>query len=113
MEAMVNITLKELEQLKKELVDEKQKNQELTNQKEIRVTIDGDMQDWTNRYERFFAYRIKAYGDIHEISPELNYIQFNEVLKEMFKKMLLESKPVTFYNKFPKWVHKWFKCEQK
>lgn len=39
-------------------------------------------------------------------------VEFDKIVKKEFNELFLKSKELRFYNKFPRWVHKLFKCEK-
>ena len=109
MEAIVNIGLKELEELKEELKRSKEETNRYKNQKEFNITFDCDIYDSKNR-KRILDYRTLTYGNVDLLKQYDNWQEFQKIVKESFDKLVNESEILRFYNKFPKWIHKLFKC---
>lgn len=108
MKATVTISLEELESLKEEIKILENKNIKLNKQKNFNLSIDGDIYDWKDG-KRFYSSRLIVYGDI-KLLTEKAYLEFQKEVKELFDKMIENSRYMKFYKIFPKWIHKLFKC---
>lgn len=108
METTVTISLKKLDELREKLKQAEEKALKFKNQKEFNITFDCDIYDFKS-YKRITNYRIMTYGDVSLLKQADNWKELQSLIKESFDKLLKESEILSFYNKFPKWIHKLFK----
>lgn len=103
MEATVTMTLKEVEKLKSTISKLEKENEELKSI--VKPThyfrIMYDFSRGTSVYNAF------GYEIINEDEVDN---EFEKIVKSNFEKIFTKSKENRFYQKFPKWVHKFFKC---
>ena len=104
MEATVTMTLKEVERLKSTISNLHKENEELKSivkpSHYFRVYYDFSKG----------ASVFNAFG--YEVLNEDNVDnRFEEIVKSNFEHIFTKSKENKFYQKFPKWVHKFFKCD--
>lgn len=103
MEATVTITLKEVEKLKSIISKLEKENEELklivkpTHYFRI-------MYDFSKGTPIYNAWGCEIINE-DEVDNE-----FEKIIKSNFEKIFTKSKENRFYQKFPKWVHKFFKC---
>jgi len=108
MEATVTITLREIESMKSEIRVLKKEISDLKSQKDFRVSIDGDLYNWKDG-NRVFTSRILTFGHLEEVTDK-SYKEVKIEMETLFNKLIDNSSYLRFYQKFPKWVHKLFKC---
>jgi hypothetical protein len=103
MEATVTMPLKEVEKLKSTISNLEKENEELKLiVKPIHYfRIMYDFSRGTSVYNAF------GYEVINEDEVDN---EFEKIVKSNFVKIFTKSKENRFYQKFPKWVHKFFKC---
>lgn len=101
MEAMVTISLKEVERLKGRIVDLENEVDRLQQIKEPinYVRVHYDFSKGTGCYNNF---------GIEVINEDNVNNEFENIVKRNFENVLVESIQNRFYNSFPKWVHKLF-----
>lgn len=103
MEATVTMPLKEVEKLKSTISKLEKENEEL--KLIVKPThyfrIMYDFSRGTSVYNAF------GYEIINEDEVDN---EFEKIVKSNFEKIFTKSKENRFYQKFPKWVHKFFKC---
>jgi hypothetical protein len=109
--ATVTITLKELEDLKKELKQSEEEALKYKHQKEFHIVFDCDIYD-SKSIKRICNYRVMTYGDINLLKKADNWNELQSLVKESFDELLAESEILNFYNKFPNWIHKLFKTKK-
>lgn len=103
MEATVTMPLKEVEKLKSTISKLEKENEELKSI--VKPThyfrIMYDFSRGTSVYNPY------GYEIINEDEVDN---EFEKIIKSNFEKIFTKSKENRFYQKFPKWVHKFFKC---
>lgn len=103
MEATVTMPLKEVEKLKSTISKLEKENEELKSI--VKPThyfrIMYDFSRGTSVYNSF------GYEIINEDEVDN---EFEKIVKSNFEIIFTKSKENRFYQKFPKWVHKFFKC---
>jgi hypothetical protein len=105
MEATVTMSLKEVEKLKLTISNLEKENEELKSivkpSHYFRI-----MYDFSKGTSVF-----NAFG--YEVLNEDNVDNaFEEIVKSNFEDIFTKSKENRFYQKFPKWVHRLFKCQK-
>ena len=103
MEATVTISLKE------QLKQAKEEAAKYENQKEFNIIFDFDIYD-SKSHKRFKDYRVNTYGDLELLKQADTWKEYRELIKQHVDKIISESEILRFYNKFPKWIHRLFKC---
>jgi hypothetical protein len=105
MEATVTMSLKEVEKLKLTISNLEKENEELKSIVKpthyFRI-----MYDFSKGTSVFNAF---GYEVLNEDNVDN---EFEEIVKSNFEDIFTKSKENKFYQKFPKWVHRLFKCQK-
>ena len=110
MEAVVTISLRELEGYKKDIENLKQEVNRYKLQKEFNIYIDCNIYKFGQ--DRQYKYRTSTYGNIKLLKQGNTFDEVKKVMNETFDTMINNSVELKFYRKFPKWIHKLFKCNK-
>jgi len=104
MEATVTMTLKEVERLKSTISNLHKENEELKSIKKPThyFKVYYDFSSGTSVYNTFGC---------EVINEDKVDNRFGEIVRLNFQDIFTKSKENRFYQKFPKWVHKFFKCD--
>lgn len=112
--AMVNIPLKEVEELKASIEKLKTKVQQWKAKTDYTLTISVDINSWADpSIVEGSSYWCMTYGNIELLQADAHWKEIQGVGLKAFTEMIENSVVVKFYRKFPKWVHKLMKCEQR
>jgi hypothetical protein len=110
-EAIVTISLKELDGLRNNISRLEKEVERLKDKKEVTITLDGDIYDHKSG-EREFMHRMRAYGSWEVLMDEFKtWQEMQHFLSDMWEKLVEKSVERRFYNKFPRWVHDLFDCK--
>lgn len=101
----VTISLQELDELRKKLKQAEEEALKYKHQKEFNITFNCDIYDYKS-HKRITDYRVMTYGDVDLLKKADNWKELQSLVKESFDKLLKESEILSFYNKFPNWIHK-------
>lgn len=107
MNAIVQISLEELDNLRNKIVSLQKEVNTLNSQKNFTLTYSGNIYSFDGKKNiDKYQNNTSVYGNLAELKENLSYQQLAKNVRELVDSVVKEHPAIEFYNKCPNWIKK-------